>query len=375
MKNKICFVLLILMLFIAFLSSAAQAVYKKKVLVGQFQNPAKWDKPYSPGLIISKLLNQELMQQKGIQLISISKNMRKLMNNDNPPSDENYVEPTIFDTGRLSSPEIKFIQDTGSEMIKPPKKIMPAMTLMEDDSLWPAKLGQKVNKSTFIEIRGKVIKFLPDNRMEGFTTSMQSETRENAEVEVHVELVQHNTGRVLHKKKFRTISRLGTQPFTMKNVNFTDMNGRDGLSSINLALNSLKSEVSMFISEKIDYLPLEGEIIATKRKKIAGKKGDKNLVNEEILINIGLSNGVGIGDLFQVDAVGLRLGDPYTASDLGDVYVRIGIIQILEAWEGTAKAMSLAGNNFETGYIVRSINNKQIREEEKVPWWDFNGIR
>ena len=81
------------------------------------------------------------------------------------------------------------------------------------------------------------------------------------------------------------------------------------------------------------------------------------------------------------------MGNPYTASDLGDVYVKIGVILILEAWEGTAKAMSLAGKNFETGFLVRSVkaprrgrlssmNNKPTRqEEEKVPWWDFHGIR
>ena len=387
MKNKICLELFILVLFISFFSNPAQAVYKKKVLVGQFQNPAKWDKSYNPGMIISELLNQELMHKKGVQVISISKNMQKLMNNANPPSDENFVEPTIFDTGRSSYPEIIFIQDTGPEIMKSPKKMMPAMTPMDDDPLWPAKLGKKVHKSTFTEIRGKVIKFLPDKRLGGSMASMQSETRENAEVEVHVELVQHSTGRVLHEKTFRKISRLGTQPFSMAKMSLTDMNRRDGLNSMNTALNSLKRAVGMFISEKIDYLPLEGEIIATKRKKIAGEKGVKNLDDEEILINIGSSNGVRIGDLFQVDTVGLGLSDPYTANDLGDVYVKIGIIQILEAWEGTAKAMSLAGKNFETGFLVRSVktpgrarlstmNNKPTRqEEEKVPWWDFHGIR
>lgn len=122
MKNKIYLELFVLVLFISFFSNPAQAVYKKKVLVGQFENPSKWDKPYSPGMIISEMLNQELMHQKGVQLISISENMQKLMNNANPPSDGNYVEPTFFDTGRSSYPEIKFIQDTGPEMMKSPKK-------------------------------------------------------------------------------------------------------------------------------------------------------------------------------------------------------------------------------------------------------------
>ena len=79
MKIKICFKLIILVLFISFFSSSSEAFYKKKVLVGHFQNPAEWDKPYDPGIIISEMLNQELIHKKGIQLISISKNIQKLM--------------------------------------------------------------------------------------------------------------------------------------------------------------------------------------------------------------------------------------------------------------------------------------------------------
>jgi hypothetical protein len=387
MKNIICLKLFVLVLFISFFSSPAQAAYKKKVLVGQFQNPANWDKPYDPGIIISELLTQELMHQKNVQLISISKNMQKLMNSSNSSPDGNYVEPTIFDSRKSSFPEVVFIQNTGPEMMKSPNKMVPSMMPMDDDPLWPAKLGKKVHKSTFTEIRGKIIKFLPNNRMGGSAVSTLSENRENAEIEVHLELVQHSTGRVLHEKTFRKISRLGTHPFSIGKISFTDMNGNDGLSSMNSALNSLKHSIGAFISEKIDYLPLEGEIISTKRKEIAGKRGEKTLVEEAILVNIGSSNGVRIGDLFQVDAVGLGLSDPYTAGDLGDVYVKIGVIQILQTWEGTAKAMSLAGKNFETGYLVRSVtsigrrglspmNNKSTRqEEEKVPWWEFHGIR
>jgi hypothetical protein len=373
MKNKKCLELFVFVLISTFLSSPAQAIYKKKVLVGKFENPDQWDKPYNPGIIISEMLNQELIHKKGVQLISISKNIQKLMKNDNLLSDENFIEPSVFDNRESSLPEIKLNQDTGSEMIKSPKKIIPSMTPIEDDPLWPKNLGQKVHKSTFIEIKGKIIKFLPANRMGGSNASMQSKTTENAEVEVHLELVQHSTGRILHEKNFRTISHLGTQPFSIERINFSDINKRDDLSSMNSALNSLKTAISNFVSEKIDYFPLEGEIISTKKNKMAKKSGLNNFNEEEILVNIGSSNGVRIGDLFQVDAVGLGLSDPYTANDLGDVYVKIGIIQILEVWEGTAKAMSLAGNNFETGFLVRSMNNK--KDEEKVPWWDFHSIR
>lgn len=387
MKIKTCLKLFILVLFISFLSSTSEAFYKKKVLVGQFQNPAEWNKPYDPGIIISELLSQELMHQKNVQLISISENMRKLMNSGNPSPDENYLEPTIFDTRKTNFPEIIFIQNTESEMKEPSRKMPRPMIPEDQDPLWPAKLGKKVHKSNFTEIRGTVIKFLPDNRMGGSSVSLQSETRENAEIQVHVELVQHSTGRVLHEKTFRKISRLGTQPFSIEKIRLNDMIGRDGFSSMNSALMSLKSAVGEYISDKIDYLPLEGEIIATKRKEIAGERGEKTLVEEEVLVNIGSSNGVRIGDLFQVDAVGLGLSDPYTASDLGDVYVKIGVIQILQTWEGTAKAMSLAGKNYDKGFLVRSVTapgrgrisskNKisTRQEEEKVPWWDFHGIQ
>jgi hypothetical protein len=370
MKIKICFKLIILVLFISFFSSSSEAFYKKKVLVGHFQNPAEWDKPYDPGIIISELLSQELMHQKNVQLISISENMRKLMNSRNPSTDENYFEPTIFDIRKPNFPEIIFIQNTESEMKEPSRKMPRPMIQEDEDPLWPAKLGEKVHKSNFTEVRGTVIKFLPDNRMGG---SVQSDTRENAEIEVHVELVQHSTGRVLHEKTFRKVSRFGNEPFSIEKIRLTNMNRRDGLSSMNSALMSLKSAVGEFVSDKIDDLPLEGEIIATKK--------------EEILVNIGSSNGVRIGDLFQVDAVGLGLSDPYTASDLGDVYVKIGVIQILQTWEGTAKAMSLAGKNYEKGFLVRSVTapgrggisstNKisTRQEEEKVPWWDFHGIQ
>jgi hypothetical protein len=375
MKNKICLELFVFVLISSFFSSSAQAIYKKKVLVGKFQNPAQWNKSYDPGIIISEMLNQELIHKKGIQLISISKNIQKLMNNDNPSSDENFVESTVLDNSESSLPEIELIQNTGSELTKSPTKIMPAKNPMDNDPLWPAKLGKKVHKPTFIEVRGKVVKFMPDNRMHDSAVSLQTKTRENAEVVVNIQLVQNNTGRVLHEKTFRKVSSFGSKLFSIGKISSGEMNKRDGLSSMNSALNSLKVAVSKFISEKIDYLPLEGEIISTKRKKNSKKNSKKAFIKEEILVNIGSSNGVHIGDIFQVDAVGLGLSDLYTATDLGDVYVKIGVIQIMETWEGTSKAMSLAGKNFETGFLVRSVNMPIRKEEEHVHWWEFHGIR
>ena len=127
MKNKICLELFVFVLISPFFSTPAQAIYKKKVLVGKFQNPAQWDKSYDPGIIISEMLNQELIHKKGIQLISISKNIQKLMNNDNQSSDENFLEPTIFDNRESISPEIELIQNTGSGLKKSTKSKLDQM--------------------------------------------------------------------------------------------------------------------------------------------------------------------------------------------------------------------------------------------------------
>ena len=150
--------------------------------------------------------------------------------------------------------------------------MVPEKNPMDDDLLWPVKLGEKVHKPTFIEVRGKVVKFMPDNRMHDSAVSLRTNTRENAEVAINIQLVQNNTGRVLHEKTFRKISSLGTKTFSIGKISSAGMNESYGLSSMNSALNSLKIEVSKFISQKIDNLPLEGEIISTKRKEIAKKK-------------------------------------------------------------------------------------------------------
>lgn len=386
MKNTICLDLLVLVLFISLFPSSAQAFYKKKVMVEQIKNPSGWDKPYHPGNIILELLSQELMHRDNVQLISKHEKMQKLMDDGNSSAYDNFIEPAKYYLNKENIPRVLLIENEDHQMMKQPQN-MDRMMSMNDDPLWPSNLGKKVHKSTFTKIRGKIIKFIPDNSVGDTTFSMNSENREIAEVEVHIEMVHNSTGRVLHEKTFRKTSRLGTQPFSIDRMNFADLKERSELSSMNIALNSLKRAVGEFISEKLVYLPLEGEIIATKIKKFEKKKDDKSLIEEEILINIGSSNGVRIGDLFQVDAVGLGLSDPYTAADLGDVYVKIGVIQILQVWGGTAKAMPLAGKNFEKGFLVRSVkksgrgrissvSNKTVRqEEEKVPWWEFHGIK
>ena len=78
MKNKIWSKIFIFVFLVPYFLplSPSHAFYKKKVLIGQFQDPAGWNQPHRPGNIIAELLVQELTREKRFQLVSISENMQ-----------------------------------------------------------------------------------------------------------------------------------------------------------------------------------------------------------------------------------------------------------------------------------------------------------
>ena len=352
MKNKTFFKLLVSIYIIFALSSSAQAFYKKKVLVGIIQNPVEWDKTYNPGKIIAEFLRKELLRQKKVQIISMLETSQKMMGKINPPFDSNYVEPAIYDSRNNDFPELEFAQSPDLPMVIPQEEMV--MTEKTEDSLWPSKLGKKSLKSNYIEIRGKIIQFITDKDDERTSAlgSPKSRHWENAEIQIYIELVQNRTGKTLYDKTFTIISRSGTRPFKIEDLSITNMNNNS--SSLGLAFNSFKNSLERFIHDKLDFLPLEGEIIATNIKE-GSNNGGKDLAQEEILVNIGLINGVRVGDMFKVNKVSMKFNDLYTRRKLGDVYMKIGVIQIQEVWEGLAKAVPRAGKNFEAGFLVRSM--------------------
>lgn len=377
MINKFCLKFFILILFLSILSSPAHSFYKKKLYVGQFQNPVNWEKSYNPGDIVSVLLNQELMQRKQVQLISIPANIDMERDKPEKSSDNKNIEPAIYKSNKFDFPETVFIQNT------PPVMGKQSMTMdqMDDDPLWPTKLGANPLGASFINVRGSVLKFQPDKTL---ADSSLSGGRESAELEVHLQLVQNATGRILNERTFKTSSSTGTQPFSIKNLNAEENRYRS--SSMENALNSMKDALAAYILKEVYSVPLEGEIISVKRTEVERKKGQKTKIEELVLVNLGSVNGIRIGDKFQVNAVGLGINDPNTDNDLGDVFVKVGVIQIMQIWEGTATALSLAGKDYEKGFVVRSVSNKKTSgvsstnidlpdRKEEIPWWDFHGIR
>jgi hypothetical protein len=383
MTNKTWLKTCIFVLFILFVSSPSQAFYKKKVLIGQFKNPADWNKSYDPGKIFAELLAQELTRKKQFQLLSIAENMQKMMDS-HESSPVNYnLEPAILDAGEMDFPGIVSIQGPDPKMKMPSQKMDQMKKVMGRP--WPAEMGRAAQKPALTKIRGTVLKFLPAIETSMGTDSQRSSKRESAELHLQIELVQNKTGRTIYKHTFKSSSSLGNGPFASELLNSVDRAKKP--SSMNLVLDHLKQKVASTITEQLRSVLLEGEIIAINKNEMAMKDGERAESDEEILVNVGTVNGVRIGDLFEVHAMGLGLQDPYLGNDLGDIYVRAGVIEIVQAWDGFSKAISLGGKNYKTGFLIRSTNNLGRNklfsntnnlagyEGEKVPWWEFHGRR
>ncbi|MBC8282745.1 MAG: hypothetical protein H8E32_02950 [Nitrospinae bacterium] len=420
MTHKIYLKLLVTFTIALFLSGQAFANYKHKVVVKEFENPTHWKKSFSPGKFLARHLKKQLEQEGKFHFIKVkdhdAKSMsgslmegthegtkekmglkKNHMNNSPamshssktsettriyPSKNEGYYseflnngngEPSIRYIGSDDDLRTLPVQDSMmNEMDKMPDK----MSMTEVDPVpWPVRLGRMPEKAALYEIRGQVQKFDSGEIATSITKmgSADKKSTENAELEVRVQLVHHKTGRTIHKQNFKAFSNSGLRPFSEEIDIDYDKWSQIESSSMGLALSFLTREMVSYVNEVLLPIPLEGEIIALK--------------NEDVLINIGKQNGVEVGDRFHVYSVGLGLDDPLTENDLGDIYVKMGVIQVMESMLGFSRALTIVGKDFMPGNLVRSLENHNksgpqalrritlSRSKEKVPWWDFNGIK
>ena len=385
MMNKILSKLLLIFVILCFFNGQAFAVYKHKVIVTEFDDPQNWKESYSPGKILSENLKQKLLHSGQFHMLP-----KKMNNNsthgkmpgssmmDVSPYQED-VEPTIDYIPSDSLVDVIPIQGPsegimGSEGTLKDVDKMPSRNAMKQDPLpWPVHLGNITEKASLFEIRGQVVRFDPGNKDNLMIESGKKSDTEQAELEVMLQLVQNKTGRVVYKQKFREFSNSGQRPFS-KDIDL-GLEGGDDLesSSMSLAFSLLINEMLSFVNNTIFTGPLEGEIIAIK--------------NEDVLINVGKQNGVQVGDKFRVHSVGLQLDDPLTEYDLGDIYVKMGVIKVLESMHGFSRARIIVGKDFMPGNLVRSFklfngigqqfSAGEVFSESKgtVPWWNFHGIK
>ena len=385
MMNKILSKLLLIFIILCLFNGQAFAVYKHKVIVTEFDDPQDWKESYSPGKIISENLKQKLLHSGQFHMLPKKMNDNSTIGElpdssmmDGSPYQED-VEPAIDYIPSDSLVDVIPIQGSsegmmGSEgMLKDVDKIPSRNANKTEPVPWPVRLGSMAEKASLFEIIGQVVRFDAGNKDNSMMDSGKKSDTEQAELEVMLQLVQNKTGRVVYKQKFRAFSNSGQRPFS-KDIDL-GLDGGDDLesSSMSLAFSLLINEMLSFVNNTIFTEPLEGEIIAIK--------------NEDVLINVGKQNGVQVGDKFRVHSVGLQLDDPLTEYDLGDIYVKMGAIQVLESMLGFSRARIIVGKDFMPGNLVRSFKlfkgiGQQFsavevfsESEGTVPWWSFHGIK
>ena len=385
MMNKILSKLLLIFVILCFFNGQAFAIYKHKVFVTEFDDPKNWKESYSPGKILSENLKQKLLHSGQFHMLPKKMNDNSTHGEmpgssmmDVSPYQED-VEPTIDYIPSDSLVDVIPIQGPSEEIMGSEGTLkdvdkMPSRNAMINDPIpWPVHLGSIAEKASLFEIRGQVVRFDPGNKDNLMIESGKKSDTEQAELEVMLQLVQNKTGRVVYKQKFREFSNSGQRPFS-KDIDL-GLEGGDDLesSSMSLAFSLLTNEMLSFVNNTIFTEPLEGEIIAIK--------------NEDVLINVGKQNGVQVGDKFRVHSVGLQLDDPLTEYDLGDIYVKMGVIQVLESMLGFSRARIIVGKDFMPGNLVRSFklfkgigqqfSAREVFSESEgpIPWWSFHGIK
>jgi hypothetical protein len=383
MKN-ISIKLILIFIISCSLYGQALAFYKHKVIVTDFDDPEGWNDNYSPGKNISKNLKLKLMENAQFHLLSHKVNDH-LMHNRLPASSMmdfstegmKIVEPAIHYIPNREMVDVIPMQAQAmvgkGGMMNDIDKMNSKDTIVHDPVPWPVKLGKMPEKASLYDIRGKVKKFDPGNMKTDLINKGNTNVSEQAELEIILEIVQNKTERTVYKKIFKASSNSGRRAFSKDIYLGLDSDSSLESSSMSLAISLLTNEMAYYVNNTISKEPLEGEIIA--------------INGEDVLINIGRQNGVQVGDRFRVHSIGLHLDDPLTEEDLGDIYVKMGGIQVLESMLGFSRARIIFGNDFTPGNLVRSF--KQFNEgsqqyngdetfsksEESVSWWSFHGIK
>ncbi len=379
---KILFFGLIFCLFDSYVFAGHKnPIHKYKVSLIEFKNPPKWKKKYFPGNILTARLKYLLRREKTVYLLpeknqstgsandplsgnNINENRlqysyrgeqnQNLFNNsglknfypsvDNRlhwgrPNYQNRIHKINYVNGQEIF-EILPIQDSKNDQKEINPDTMPALEV--DPVPWPVRLGGEPLNGTLYEIKGQIITFNPDAESTLIESNLlKNQNYENAELEVIIQVVQKKTGRLINEKKFKTYSNNGSRPFTEDIDTYYDKWNKDNLSSMSLAISDLTNEVVSYLNKLLLKFPFEADIISLK--------------NGEVLINVGKQNGVMVGDKFHVYSVGLGLNDPFIENDLGDIYVKTGIVKVKQVLPRYSRALAIVGKDFMLGDTVRFL--------------------
>ncbi len=313
------------------------AKFIKKLTVEPFTSPIGWDKAFKPGIFYSSMLEKKLRKSGIFQMVTINKKEPKIKSTDDQA--QTNIEKK---TNENNTP----------------------VNILSITSIEKAPLSQ-------YKIQGNITRFEPDTHplKKGHTNKQAKLHKEQAVIQVNIELLNLHTGRLLAKKTFTVKSNKGRKHFDLTSLNvsyeFDDLK----VHSAGKALLKLNDEVVKFIHKTLNRVPLEGDLIFV----------DHN--NNIAIINLGKANGVNLRDVFTVFSVEPKFNDPVDKIDLGDMYTRKGIIKISEVQGRFSKAEIIVGVNFVPGDLVvpkikksEKLNQNEQSQQHDINWGAYKGL-
>jgi hypothetical protein len=313
MKPRTYFSLLVISLFTVVTPhsnvSAVPIPYKKKVQVQSFQNPPGWVGTYNPGVLVSDLLKQKLLQQENATLVQFM--------------DQEFGE----------------IKDKKGNAVSSKNPVSGGM----------AGSG---SSAQFI-ISGKIIEYRPALPVNLESTPSEKKMSRSAEVQIEFEIFQGQTKRfitgfVLSEKSEEGESPLG---YSQSSLNLGSPDFRK--TYMGRALNRITDRIMPALVDYFDRVPLDGQVIAVENEE------------EQMIINVGQKSGVEIRDEFVVYSVDVNFLDPLYNEDIGDRLTQLGVVRVINVQEGFSEAVILAGGDFAKGNLVRSKKSKPLPKNRK----------
>ncbi|MBI2822839.1 MAG: curli production assembly protein CsgG [Acidobacteria bacterium] len=103
---------------------------------------------------------------------------------------------------------------------------------------------------------------------------------------------------------------------------------------------------------------LSKEVVTASGKIVAAKVEVRGLVADvaggEVILNVGSSHGVAVGDRLKIVRVARTVKDPATGKVLREVTEDVGEVEITQADEGSASGKVVSGGDLQVGDVVRS---------------------
>ena len=296
---KLFFLIVLSLSMTAFGPTDASAYYKKKVQVQIFQNAPGWVGTYNPGALMADLLKQKLQQQENVVLV------------------------------RFSSREKSAAQG------KPGKG--PAFNDLAG-----------IQTPAQIIVTGRILKYRPALPLKLESTRTEKRMARTAEAQIEFQIFQGQTKRLLTGFVLNQKSTDGEFPLGFSQSSLNPKSPDFQKTYMGRALARLAEQVVPLISDYLNRVPLDGQVIAVEPEE------------DQMIINVGRKSGVEIRDEFVVYSVNVGFPDPLYKEDIGDRLNRLGVVRVINVQEGFSEAVIMAGGDFVKGNLVRSKKFKRL---------------